>query len=114
MFKKDKTIKSDKSIERKLYAKAFLMASGYGFATAVMDVKSTAAILIGSAALNNGDLAKGEFKSTLKTAGLVTIGNGVLCGIIAGVTNMKYLKDEIAAEPEDASAFDVVFDLKED
>ena len=109
MFKKDKTIKSDKSIERKLYAKAFLMASGYGFATAMMDVKSTAAILIGSAAFNNGDLAKGEFKSTLKTAGLLTIGSGVLCGVVSGVKGTKYIKDALTQIPDDASGIEVEF-----
>lgn len=113
MIKKDKTIKSDKVIKSELYAKTFLKAFGIGFVSGVTDVKSIAAIAIGSAVLNSDDIAKGELKTTLKTAGLVNIGSGVLRGVVCGVMNTKYIKDDIAQVSDDISEFDVKFE-KED
>ena len=110
MFKKDKTTKSDKSIEKGLYAKTFLKAFGIGFISSMTNVSTEASIIIGSAALNSGDLAKGEFKSTLKTAGLVTVSHGVLRGVVSGVKSTKYLKDAIAQIPDDITEVEVVFE----
>lgn len=110
MFKKNKAMKSEEAIEKGLYTKVFLKAFGLGFAANTINVKNLAANIIGSAVLNNGDLANGEFESTLKTAGLVTIGSGVLSGVVSGVKGVQYLKNAIAEMPDDATEIEVVFE----
>ena len=113
MFKKDKTIKSDKSIEKGLYAKTFLKAFGIGFASSTTNLTVLVPIVVGSAALHREDLANGEFKTTLKTAGLSTVAYGVVNGVVAGVKSTEYLKNVLAQIPDDASEVEVEFE-KED
>jgi len=113
MFKINKTINSGENTERKLYAKTFLKGFGIGFVSSMTDVSTGVMILIGSAALHRGDIANGEFETTLKTAGLVSVGTGVVNGVVAGVKSTEWLKGAITQIPDDAAGIEVEFE-KED
>ena len=93
MFKINKTNNSD---EKKLYAKTFLKVFGLGFVSSVTNLAQEAVILAGSAALHREDLANGEFGTTLKTAILVNVGAGVLCGVASGLKSTEYIKNVVA------------------